>query len=161
IFNNQTVLFASNNNMPVDGVYQRLGLSMKSVGNWTMRLGNQVKTEECQKSILALLERLRGITFSQQDLDQETVKFSDLEHKIEQTLAALEKAINLQGKIGELYSKEATILQKLPDNWDQQFKEDPALLNASSIKKYKKHSAPGIGLWLRRMLFGLYAFREK
>lgn len=160
VFNNQTVLFASNNNMPVDGVYQRLGLSMNSVGNWTMRLGNQVKTEECQKGISALLERLRGIVFNKQDLDQESAKFAEVEHKIEQTLAGLEQARSLQGKIGDLYSKETAILQKLPEDWDQQFKDkDPLLLG--NFKKYKRHSASGISLWLRRALFGLDTFRER
>ncbi len=160
VFNNQTVLFASNNNMPVDGVYQRLGQSMNSVGSWTMRLGNQVKIEECHKSISALLERLRGTAFNQQELDQDTTKFSEIEHKIEQTLAGLEQARVLQEKIGELYSKEAAILRKLPENWDQQFKDkDPPLLG--NFKRYKRHSTPGIGLWLRRALFGLDAFREK
>jgi len=160
IHNNQTVLFASNNNMPVDGVYQRLGFSMGSVGNWTMRLGNQAKTEECQKNLLALLERLRGIAFNKQDLDQETEKFYEIEHEIEHTLAGLRQARALQEKIGELYSKEISILQNLPENWDQQFKDKaPTLL--ADLRKYQKHSAPGVGLWLRRVLQGLDIFKDK
>src|SRR5690606_5883424 len=130
VFDNQTVLFSSNNNMPVDGVYQRLGLSMKSLGNWTMRLGNQVKTEECQKQISSMVERVSGVAFSRQDLEQETTRFSEIEHKIELTLAGLAKARIIQEKIGDLYSKEAALLQKLPENWEQQFKDqDPAFGN--------------------------------
>lgn len=160
IYNNQTVLFASNNNLPVDGVHQRIGQSMSSVGNWTMRLGNQAKTEECQKNILALLDRLRGVTFNKQDADQETGKFFEIEHKIEQTLAGLEQARALQSKIGELYTKEAALLQKLPEYWDQQFKDkDPTLL--TNLRKYKRHSAPGISLLLRRLLQDVDSFRER
>jgi len=160
IYNNQTVLFASNNNMPVDGVHQRIGQSMSSVGNWTMRLGNQAKTEECQKNILGLLECLRGVAFNKQDADQEADKFFEIEYQIEQALAGLEQARALQGKIGELYVKEAAILQKLPEYWDQQFTDkDPSLL--SNFKKYQKHSTPGISLWLRRMLQRADAFRER
>lgn len=160
IYSNQTVLFASNNNMPVDGVYQRLGFSMSRVGNWTMRLGNQAKTEECQKNILALLERLRGLEFNKQDLKQETEKFFEIEHQIEQTLAGLEQARALQEKIGELYSKEIAILQKLPENWDQQFTDkDPAPL--TDLRKYQKYSTSGLSLWLRRVLQGLDSFRDK
>lgn len=162
VFDNQTVLFSSNNNMPVDGVYQRLGLSMKSLGNWTMRLGNQVKTEECQKQISSLVERVSGVAFSRQDLEEETARFSEIEHKIELTLAGLAKARIIQEKIGDLYSKEAALLQKLPENWEQQFKDqDPAFDNAATIKKYRKHSAAGISLWFRRRVFGLDTFRQK
>jgi very-short-patch-repair endonuclease len=162
VFDNQTVLFSSNNNMPVDGVYQRLGHSMKSLGNWTMRLGNQAKTEECQKQISSLLERVSDTGFNHQDLNQETAKFSEIEHKIEIARAGLKKARLIQEKIGDLYSKEASLLQKLPENWEQQFDaQDPVAGNAASIKKYRKHSTAGIGLWLRRRLFGLDRFKKK
>jgi very-short-patch-repair endonuclease len=46
IFDNQTVLFSSNNNMPVDGVYQRLGLSMKSGLIWHHTAGSVVKEKK-------------------------------------------------------------------------------------------------------------------
>lgn len=162
VFDNQTVLFSSNNNMPVDGVYQRLGHSMKSLGNWTMRLGNQTKTEECQKQISFLLERVSATGFNQQDFDQETAKFSEIEHQVETARAGLKKARLIQEKIGELYSKEAALLHKLPENWAQQFDDqDPVADNAAIIKKHRKHSAAGISLWLRRRLFGLDNFKKK
>src|SRR5690606_7366279 len=82
VFDNKTVLFSSNNNMPVDGVYQRLGYSMKNLGNWTMRLGNQAKTEECQKHISSLLERVSDTGVNHQNFNQETAKFSEIEYKI-------------------------------------------------------------------------------
>ena len=162
VFDNQTVLFSSNNNMPVDGVYQRLGHSMKSLGNWTMRLGNQAKTEECQKQISSLLERMGGTVFNHQDSSQEAAKFSEIEHKIEITRAGLRKARLIQEKIGDLYSKESSLLQKLPKNWEQQFgDQDPVFNNAAPVKKYRKHSAAGMSLWLRRRIFGLDAFKQK
>jgi len=162
VFDNQTVLFSSNNNMPVDGVYQRLGHSMKSLGNWTMRLGNRARTEECQKHISSLLERVSGAGFNHRDSDQETAKFFEIEQKIEATRAGLKKARLIQEKIGEFHSKEASLLQKLPENWEQQCdNQDPVADNAASIKKYRKHSAAGIGLWLRRRLFGLDRFKKK
>lgn len=162
VFDNQKVLFSSNNNMPVDGVYQRLGHSMKSLGNWTMRLGNQAKTEECQKQISSLLECVSDVAFDHEDFSKEIAKFSEVEHKLELARNGLKKARYIQEKIGELYSKEASLLQKLPQNWERQFgNQDPAVDNAVSIKKYKKHSTAGIGLWLRRRLFGLDAFKKK
>lgn len=162
IFDNQTVLFSSNNNMPVDGVYERLGGSMKAHGNWSMRLGNQTKTEECQKNISFLLEHLDAAMFSKQELDQEIAHFAEIEHKIEQAMAGLAKAQILQEKIGELYAKEFAILQKLPENWAQQFKNnDPALVKIHKTHAFRRHSASGIRLWLRRRLFGLETFREK
>ena len=148
--------------MPVDGVYQRLGTSMKSLGNWTMRLGNQTKTEECEKQISSLLERLTSVTFNPQDLEQEIQRFSEIEHKIALTQQGLKKARMIQERISALYSQEAALLCKLPKNWEQQFKDkDPAFRNAAVIKKYKRHSAPGISLWLRRRIWGLDAFKEK
>jgi very-short-patch-repair endonuclease/Cdc6-like AAA superfamily ATPase len=162
VYHNQTVLFASNNNMPVDGVYQRLGTSMKSLGNWTMRLGNQAKTEECQKQISSLLDRLGSVALNCQDLEQQTAKFSEIEQKIEQALAGLKKARLIQERISDLYSKEAALLHKLPKNWEQQFKDkDPVLRENAVIKKYKRHSAAGISLWLRLRIWGLDVFREK
>lgn len=162
VYHNQTVLFASNNNMPVDGVYQRLGTSMKSLGNWTMRLGNQAKTEECEKQISSLLERLTSVTFNPQDLEQEILRFSEIEHKIALTQQGLKKARMIQERISTLYSQEAALLYKLPKNWEQQFKDkDPAFRNAADIKKYKRHSAPGVSLWLRRGIWGLDTFKEK
>lgn len=162
IFSNQTVLFSSNNNMPVDGVYQRLGLSMKTLGNWTMRLGNQAKTEECQKQISFLLERLNNVTFNCPDFDQEATRFYEVEHEIERTLAGLERARFIQEKIGDLYSKEITLLQKLPENWERQFKDqDPAPCNAAAIKKHRRYSGGGVGLWFRRKIYRINSFREK
>ncbi len=162
VFHDQTVLFASNNNMPVDGVYQRLGMSMKSLGNWTMRLGNQAKSEECQKQISSLLERLGSVVFNSQNLEQQTAKFSEIEQKIALALAGLKKARLIQERISDLYSKEAALLHQLPKNWERQFKDkDPALRENAVIKKYKRHSAAGISLWLRRRIWGLDAFREK
>ncbi|MCC2666637.1 MAG: Superfamily and helicase and helicase subunit-like protein, partial [Gammaproteobacteria bacterium] len=162
IFDNQTVLFSSNNNMPVDGVYQRLGLSMKNLGNWTMRLGNQSKIEECQKKIASLLERMSGATFNHQDSIQEAAKFSEVEHEIQITLSGLEKARFLQKKVSDLYSKEVSFLQRLPENWQQQFNhQDPIFDNAAMVEKYRKHSTAGISLWLRRRIFGLDVFRQK
>lgn len=163
VLDNQTVLFSSNNNMPVDGVYRRLGQSMKSLGNWTMRLGNQAKTGECQKQISSILERIKsGTAFSRQALSEESVKFSEIQHKIELTLAGLEKARIIQEKIGDLYSKEASFLRKLPENWEEQFNnKDPVFDKAAPIEKYKKQSAAGIRLWLRRRVFGLDAFKKR
>lgn len=161
-FHEQTVLFASNNNMPVDGVYQRLGMSMRSLGNWTMRLGNQAKTEECQKQISSLLERLGSVVWNRQELEQQTARYYEVEHKIELVRAGLKRARLIHESISDLYSKEAALLHKLPKNWEQQFKDkDPAFRENAVIKKYKRLSAAGISLWLRRKLWGLDVFREK
>ncbi len=162
VFNGQTVLFASNNNMPVDGVYQRLGLSMESAGNWTMRLGNQAKTEECRKCILSLLDRLKTMGFSKADLDQEMEKFAEIDRKIQQTLDGIQQARALQEKISDLYQKEAAAAQELPEAWLRQFTDkDPAALDAGAVKKYKKHSAPGLLFWLRCKFSSVDTFREK
>lgn len=162
VYNNQSVLFASNNNMPVDGVYDRLGQSMDSPGNWIMRLGNQSKRIACHKSISALLERLEISDLSQADLAQKKEKFSGVDRDIAQTRAGLKKAQRLEEHIGKLLQKEYMITQKLPDHLVEQFTDiDPMALNTATIKKIKKHSSSGILLWFKRKLFGPDTFREK
>lgn len=162
VCSNQTVLFASNNNMPVDGVYHRLGASMLSVGNWAMRLGNLEKTKECKAYINALIERLRTTAFLNADLEQEIDKFQKIEHEIQIVVAGIQRARALQGKIEETYNKEIAALQLLPKTWVQHFaNEDPVVLNEQAVRNYQKHSAPGLLSWLWRRCFGEAIFKEK
>lgn len=162
VFANKTVLFASNNNMPVDGVYDRLGKSMETVGNWILRLGNQQKRDACYKTIFMLLERLKGLDRSKHSLDQEIEKLLGVEHDISRVNNGLKRAHDLEKEIDKLYSKENAIVQKLPTNWLAQFATtDPTVIDHIQVKKLKRLSAPGIFLWLHRHLFGMEAFKEK
>ena len=159
VYNNETVLFASNNNMPVDGVYERLGQSTGGIGNWLMRLGNRENRQLCLKNISSLLERAETTDLLDISLDAEHEQLIGLEQKIDKTRASLEKAQLLQAEISELHDTEKRIEQKLPQNWIEQFSEvDPTALNQGQLKKIKNHSAQGFWLWLRQRLFGLEKF---
>lgn len=157
VYNNETVLFSSNNNMPVDGVYERLGQSTGGIGNWLMRLGNQGKRQACYKTISSLLERAETSDFLDISLDEEREETDELERNITKTRASLRKAQLLQEEISELHNKEKSIEQKLSENWVGQFTDtDPMALDKTLLKKLKKHSQPSF--WLRRKLFGLEKF---
>lgn len=162
VYNNETVLFASNNNMPVDGVYDRLGQSAGSLGNWLMRLGNRSKRQACYKQISELLERADARDLSDIDFDSQRHELSDLDNSIEEARASLKKAIRLQGEISKLHGKEKSIEQKLPESWVKQFsKEDPQSLDEAILKHLKRHSYKGLWLWLRLKIFGWAKYREK
>lgn len=162
VYNNETVLFSSNNNMPVDGVYDRLAQNIGSLGNWLMRLGNLSKRKACYQQISELLERVDTSDLSDIDLDTQRHKLSDLDNNIDEARISLKKAISLQGKISKLHNKEKSIEQKLPENWVEQFsKEDPKPLDEAALNKLKRHSHKGFWLWLRLKVFGWTKYREK
>ncbi len=162
VYNNETVLFASNNNMPVDGVYERLGQNTGSSGNWLMRLGNRSKREACNKTIYSLLERVETSVLTSLSLDKEKEELGNLESSITKARASLKKARLLQDEISKLHSKEKTIEQKLPENWVGQFVDtDPIALDQACLKNLKRHSHLGFWFWVRRKLFGLEKFTSK
>lgn len=162
VYNNETVLFASNNNMPVDGVYERLGESTGSVGNWLMRLGNQAKRQVCYKTISSLLERAETSNFSDLSLDKEREELGNLERDIIKARASLKKAGLLQEEISKIHNREKIIEQRLPESWVGQFADiDPITLDQASLKNLKKHSHLSFWFWLRRKLFGLEKFTSK
>lgn len=159
VYNNETVLFASNNNMPVDGVYERLGQSTGAVGNWLMRLGNQSKRQICYGTISALLEKVGTYDFSNISLDDDKAAFDDIENEIRKVHASLQKAQVLQEEISDLHNKEKSIEQTLPESWVDQFSDiDPIALDHTALKKLEAHSRSGFWLWVRRKLFGLEKF---
>lgn len=162
VYNNETVLFASNNNMPVDCLYDRLGKSTGTIGNWLMRLGNQNKRQICYQTMSSLLERVNTMNLSKFNLYDEQEKLLELERNIKQEQVSLSKALHLQEDISSLHKKEKILEQKLPKFWVQQFsKIDPTSLNQTALKKLKKHSHYGFRLWLRKKLFGLEKFLAK
>ncbi len=159
IYNNETVLFSSNNNMPVDGVYERLGQNTGGIGNWLMRLGNQSKRQSCYKVISSLLERAETSDFSDLSSNAEKEEFADLERDIIKARASLKKAQTLQEEISKLHNKEKVIEQRLPESWVQQFSDiDPITLDQSLLKKLGRHSCSGFWLWLRHKLLGVERF---
>ncbi len=159
VYNNETVLFSSNNNMPVDGVYERLGQNTGGIGNWLMRLGNQSKRQACYKIIFSLLERAETSDLSDLSSDAEKEEFAELEREIIKARTSLKKAQLLQEDISKLHNKEKLIEQSLPESWVQQFSDiDPITLNQSLLKNLRKHSHSGFWLWLRYKLFGLEKF---
>lgn len=159
VYHNKTVLFASHNNMPIDGVYDRLGKSTGRIGNWLMRLGNQSKRQACYETISSLLERAETSDLSDLSLDEEKEELADLERNITKTRASLKKTQLLQTEISNLHNKEKNIEQKIPENWAQQFTDiDPIALDQDLLKKLKRYSHPDFWLWLRRKLFGLEKF---
>jgi very-short-patch-repair endonuclease len=162
VYNNQSVLFASNNNMPVDGVYERLGQSAGKIGNWLMRLGNLNKRQICQQTISSLCERLEREPRIDLEMQQDEEKFEQLEAKISRAKASLAKAIELQKRISECHLREKAVLHSLPKNWDDQFsKDDPIPLSAISLKQYKSHSKQGLWLWLKLKIFGFEKWMSK
>lgn len=162
VYSGQTVLFSSNNNMPVDGVYDRLNSSMEKIGNWALRLGNRDKNEKCQSTISSLLNKLKQASFERKELNIQTASLVEIDARIKQIRKELEQARSLQEKIGEISSKESITLSNLPQSWSSYFdKSEPTQLHEKTLKKYIKHSTPGLNLWLRRKLYGLGQFKEK
>ncbi len=162
VYNNETILFASNNNKPVDGVYHRLGQGTGTIGNWLMRLGNLDKRRECYASISSLLERAGTSNLEGISLDKEIEELFSLGQDIIKAQASLDKARLLQEDVTKLHNKENTIEQELPQNWTQQFvKSDPVALNQTVLKKVKKQSHPGFWLWVCRKFFDPEKFRNE
>ena len=160
VFNNQTVLFASNNNAPVDGVYKKLGACLKESGNWIMRLGNQEKRDACFKTINALLEKIE--VTEDDDVLQLKETFWTIENNIRQIKAELDSAKVLNEKIRAINLREAAITGKLPDSWVEEFSEtEPQPFDKTSVTKFGKHCSRGLLLWLMRKLRGLESFRDK
>ena len=155
VYAKDTVLFASNNNMPVDGVYERLGQSCGKIGNWLLRLGNQAKRQAGQAQISTILDRANAKDLSGALIYTETKQLSELDREIEAARASLDKALVVQGQISNLHNQEKVIEQKLPEDWVQQFSNtDPMPLDAATLKKLRVHSEQTIWLWLRKKLFG-------
>ncbi len=162
VYNNETVLFASNNNKPVDGVYNRLGQSAGSIGNWLMRLGNLDKRRECYGTISSLLERIEIENLEGLSLDKDVDNLTSIEQEIVKANVSLDKARLLQKSVTKLHNKENAIEQKLPQNWREQFADiDPGSFDQTILKKLKKHSSSGFWLWLRRKFFDLEKFKNK
>lgn len=161
VFNNQTVLFASNNNAPVDGVYKKLGACLSERGNWIMRLGNQEKRDTCFNTINTLLEKIETTT-NEDDLHQVKEAFWTIENNIRQIKAELESAKTLNEKMRSISLREAAITGKLPDGWIEQFSQaDPVPFDKTLMTKFRKHSSRGLLPWLLRKLRGLESFRDK
>ena len=163
-FGHQTVLFSSNNNMPVDGVYERLGQGMGRSGSWMMRLGNQTKREQCRKTISTLIESLMKSDVLQPDIDQEIKTFANIERRISEIRVNLKKAQRLQDQIGGLILEEEGMVNRLPEGVIDQVSGmigDPKPFEQGRIKTFENHSAPGFGLWLRLRLFGYKKFKDR
>jgi very-short-patch-repair endonuclease len=168
VYNNETVLFASNNNMPVDGVYGRLGLSAGENGNWLMRLGRmkvdggKTKTELCKETISSLLELVNTHDLSNISLDKDRKELDRKASEINNARASLKKAQRIQNQISKLHNEEKKIKQILPENWIEQFSDtDPVELDQAGLNKLRKHSVAGCWIWLRRKLFGVEQFTAK
>ena len=162
IYNKQTVLFASNNNMPIDGVYNRLGQNTGSLGNWLLRLGNLNEKKKCHDKIEGLLKRADNRNLSSINLNSQRQEHTDLEYSINKYRTSLKKAIDLQGDISKLHNKEESIEQKLPENWIEQFaKKDPCSLDETILEQLEQHSHKGIWLWLRLNILGWKKYRKK
>ena len=162
VFHGQTVLFSSNNNMPVNGVYDRLGRSMQTAGNWVLRMGNQEYRESCYNNISALLNSLQGPDQPTPDFLHERDRFAAIEREIAQVRTELSKAQRLERDIGNLYEKELLIKSQLPEDWAARLvAEDPQSLESKGVEAYRRHSAAGLWLWLRRRFLGTAAFRQR
>ena len=161
VYAGQTVLFSSNNNMPVDGVYQRLNPNGEKDRNWALRLGNRDKNKECQSTIGSLLNKLKQTSFDRKKLSQQTASFVQVDARIQKMRNDLAQAHSIQEKISEISCKENATVSNLPQNWSGYFdKREPTTLDEKAFKKYIRHSAPGLSLWLRRRVYGLRHFRE-
>ncbi|NBX65528.1 MAG: DUF559 domain-containing protein [Proteobacteria bacterium] len=162
VYYKKSVLFSSNNNMPVDGVYERLGQGMSGSGNWMMRLGNQAKREECHITISTLLENLIKTNPQQPVLAQDVQRVFEIERKISEIRTNLKKAQQIQTEIGALVKKEQLIARGLPSRIVEVFTSaDPKLLNQPIVRKLKGHSTQGFWLWLRLKILGLDRFKQK
>ena len=161
-YNEKSVLFASNNNMPVDGVYERLGQSTGVFGNWLMRLGNKEKTRDCNTDISSLLELLQTSNLSEFQIDEEQQELSNIDFEILKAHSSFKQAIKLQGEISDLHKKEKLLVHKLPEAWLNQFSnKDPDFLDNGLVEKLSSLSKTGFILWLRQKLTSVASFRKK
>ena len=95
-FNNRTVLFASYNNIPIDGVFKKLSnleYRGKIVPFPVLRLGNEEKMRDAIRYIKLLYKRTQGITIFEATLDrrkedriERAKKLSGLLKKYEESL---------------------------------------------------------------------------
>jgi superfamily I DNA and/or RNA helicase/very-short-patch-repair endonuclease len=162
VFQNKTVLFSSNNNLPVDGVYERLGQGMTQVGNWILRLGNQSKREECKQTISALLEKIINSHILQASTQNELKAIRDIDHSINEVRHKLKSAAELNDKITDLIKKESGLVASLPVDVISAFDNiDPPALDEDLLRKIRGHSAQGVWLWLRLKILGQGKFKKR
>lgn len=162
VHKSQTVLFSSNNNLPVDGVYERLGQGMTLFGNWILRLGNQSKRDECKKNISSLLEKIINsrTLYSPYATERQALLKTDQSILTIQDKLKIIPAFN--DKIAKLVLEEQTIIGQLPSEIVTSFENvDPDMLEESLMRRLVNHSKSSFWLTLRLKLFGLNHFKEK
>ncbi len=98
-FNERTVLFASNNNHPIDGVFEKLtGLQYegKRILFPILRLGNVEKLGEAIDYIKSLLETAKGIIVFDKTLDKRKDDRSERAKKLTEHLRKYEEYLDLK-----------------------------------------------------------------
>lgn len=155
----ETVLFASNNNLPVDGVYERLGRHTGKAGNWLLRLGNREKRRECRDVVEKLFSKARGGEHA--DLEEKRREIETFDARIAEANASLAEARTLQRNITNLHERENELEKQLPKMWVGQCDEaDPPVLDGELLKQFSRHSQKGIWLWLRQLFTSAERFVE-
>lgn len=131
----QTVLFASNNNKPMQEVYSRLTEIMGDAGNWVLRLGNKDYREAAEATMLEQLSGQidSGIPLSRQDILSQLEVLATERDIYERELADIEHS---QREIETALEQERTIAFHLPDEWTNALETNaPPLIDGNKLRK--------------------------
>lgn len=157
----QTVLFASNNNKPLEEVQQRLAKTMGQAGDWSLRLGNKDSRKLAKETVLPrvsdtvetdthyaaneIRRHLLDLALERGMLEQERDTIAELQDTIEKALGRENRATSVipQGGI-------EAFANALPPALDET-RLSKALRNLSLLKG---ETDGGLLFWIQRLLFG-------
>ncbi len=112
-FNNQSVLVSSNNNKPIDDIYDKL-MSLKSKNNTIpfpiLRLGNNEKLQETLKNVKRTLDTVSKLTVYDDTLDKIALSNKNKMEEVNDLIDSYERKLELKEEIEVM----STLLDSLP-----------------------------------------------
>ena len=161
VVSGQSVLFACNNNKPLEEVHERLSKVMGEAGDWSLRLGSEMHRSNAKAEMPPKLsgQIISGLNSTAQDIwgQIETLRFE--RQGYEDELTAIRKA---QSAIETAYELEQRATSVLPKVWVEDVEplncpriDDVVLRKLSiDIKMLAGCAEPGLIFRLRRLIFG-------
>lgn len=161
VVSGQSVLFACNNNKPLEEVHERLSKVMGETGDWSLRLGNDTHRSNTKTEMLPKLsgQIISGLNSTEQDIWDQIEALKLERQGYEDERAAIQKA---QSYIEAAYEFEQRTTSVLPKTWVEEVDPltcsfiDGATIRRLSIdiKMLVGRAQPSLLFRLRRVLFG-------
>lgn len=132
VANNESVLFASNNNKAVNEVQERLGAVMGDAGDWSLRLGNRKVRVQTRDSMLSKLSRFQSNapTQSASEIERDLIS---LKAERDILLAELASIHSLNLEIENAYELQRRATSSLPVEWVEACGDTPQEIDTAGF----------------------------